>query len=211
MIRTPLALLTLFSAASACSPSLPGPPATDPAHAELPSQFRNKCDAAKGQLRPLIVEWSAPDRATFQKIVARCSASNSPRCAPRARAIPNAAPARCSSITNASPWKSHPRLRRRIKPSSTRKTASAGATAVMHTSNRAPCRSPEPPAPKRSTPNPEARIRGMILYNLALIDEATPDSKAACEWLRQSASVRPGVGAVQAKFDALKCRDLLAR
>ena len=57
--------------------------------------------------------------------------------------------------------------------------------------------------------NPEPRIRGMVLYNLALVDEATPDAKSACEWLRQSEAARPGVKPVQDKFDALKCRDLL--
>ncbi|MBI5533341.1 MAG: hypothetical protein HY898_11530 [Deltaproteobacteria bacterium] len=32
----------------------------------LPDQFKNKCDAAKGQLRPLVVEWAAPDRAALE-------------------------------------------------------------------------------------------------------------------------------------------------
>ncbi|HEX6276494.1 MAG TPA: hypothetical protein VFZ53_25810 [Polyangiaceae bacterium] len=57
---------------------------------------------------------------------------------------------------------------------------------------------------------PEPKVRGAILYNLALVDEASGDGKAACEWLRQSLAVRPGVGAVQSKFDALDCRKLLA-
>ena len=66
MIQSPLGWLTFSLVAGGCSPSFPGQPASDPAHAELPSQFRNKCDAAKGQLAPLIVEWSAPDRATLE-------------------------------------------------------------------------------------------------------------------------------------------------
>jgi hypothetical protein len=32
----------------------------------MPEQFKNKCDAAKGQLRPLVVEWAAPDRAALE-------------------------------------------------------------------------------------------------------------------------------------------------
>jgi tetratricopeptide (TPR) repeat protein len=32
----------------------------------MPEGFRNKCDAAKGQLRPLVVEWTAPDRAALE-------------------------------------------------------------------------------------------------------------------------------------------------
>lgn len=34
----------------------------------MPSQFRNKCDAAKGQLRPLIVEWPSTDRASLEAL-----------------------------------------------------------------------------------------------------------------------------------------------
>jgi hypothetical protein len=56
---------------------------------------------------------------------------------------------------------------------------------------------------------PEPKVRGAVLYNLALVDEASGDAKAACEWLRQSLAVRPGVGAVQSKFDSLDCRKLL--
>lgn len=32
----------------------------------MPDTFKNKCDAAKGQLRPLVVEWAAPDRAALE-------------------------------------------------------------------------------------------------------------------------------------------------
>jgi hypothetical protein len=38
-------------------------PATPP---PIPESFTNKCDAAKGQLRPLVVEWDAPDRAALE-------------------------------------------------------------------------------------------------------------------------------------------------
>lgn len=58
--------------------------------------------------------------------------------------------------------------------------------------------------------NPDPSIRGAILFNLGLVDEATGDSKSACEWLRESIAVRPGIAAVQKKFDALECRKLLA-
>src|SRR4051794_34652548 len=61
-----LAPLAFALGSAACAPSMPPTPATDPTKADLPSQFRNKCDAAKGQLQPLIVEWSAPDRATLE-------------------------------------------------------------------------------------------------------------------------------------------------
>lgn len=40
-----------------------GSPATPP---PMPEAFTNKCDAAKGQLRPLVVEWDAPDRAALE-------------------------------------------------------------------------------------------------------------------------------------------------
>jgi len=57
-------VLALLAGASCGAPALPGKPAAEPS--QLPSQFRNKCDSAKGQLRPLIVEWSAPDRAALE-------------------------------------------------------------------------------------------------------------------------------------------------
>jgi hypothetical protein len=57
---------------------------------------------------------------------------------------------------------------------------------------------------------PEPKVRGAILYNLALVDEQVGDKKAACEWLRQSLAFRPGVSAVQDKFTALDCRAVLA-
>jgi len=33
---------------------------------KMPEQFHNKCDATKGQLRPLVVEWPATDRALLE-------------------------------------------------------------------------------------------------------------------------------------------------
>jgi hypothetical protein len=57
---------------------------------------------------------------------------------------------------------------------------------------------------------PEPKVRGAILYNLALVDEQAGDKKAACEWLRQSLAVRPGIGAVQTKFNDLTCPAVLA-
>ena len=58
----------LALAAAACGPAIPnsatqkeaGPPPP------MPDKFSNKCDAAKGQLRPLVVEWTAPDRAALE-------------------------------------------------------------------------------------------------------------------------------------------------
>lgn len=50
---------------SGCGGALPNPMA-DAKPPEMSETFRNKCDAAKGQLRPLVVEWSAPDRAALE-------------------------------------------------------------------------------------------------------------------------------------------------
>ena len=33
---------------------------------KMPEVFKNHCDAAKGRLRPLVVEWEAPDRAALE-------------------------------------------------------------------------------------------------------------------------------------------------
>lgn len=60
-------LAGILPLALACGPALPKPeeqvakPKTD-----LPASF--KCEAAKGQTRPLIVEWSAPDRAALEAL-----------------------------------------------------------------------------------------------------------------------------------------------
>jgi len=376
LIQSPLAALALSLAASACSPSLPNQPASDPTRADLPSQFRNKCDAAKGQLQPLIVEWSAPDRATLEaqarhsqlvvhyegcqlEVLRACTVpakftykytaitpkdelvtmnsadqlyasipvhavSFEGKLAQKGQLnasmtivgmyeAPNLSPAadqlqgECGRATHvvsaltvgafeffagsaldaganlnvlgagasAEHQTNHETLSRdgNVKACSDSKRGDAeppencgallrlelaalraagtadpecglGTELVAHQ-----CKAVEKPstlAPedqnffddkngvgwgnrcythfkagalpyaraacaKGLEANPEPRIRGMILYNLALIDEATPDPKAACEWLRQSTSARPGVGAVQEKFDSLKCRDLLAR
>jgi hypothetical protein len=47
---------------------VPTPPKSeDQAKApELPQKFKNRCDSAKTQLRPLVVEWEAPDRAALE-------------------------------------------------------------------------------------------------------------------------------------------------
>lgn len=53
---------------------VPTPPVTPeqkdsqngPAPKGVPEGWKNKCDAAKGQLRPLVVEWPAPDRAALE-------------------------------------------------------------------------------------------------------------------------------------------------
>jgi hypothetical protein len=60
--------LLLVSTMLACAPSLPTPDTQKQAGSPppMPEQFSNKCDAAKGQLRPLVVEWSAPDRAALE-------------------------------------------------------------------------------------------------------------------------------------------------
>ncbi|HEY3494676.1 MAG TPA: hypothetical protein VGK73_08330 [Polyangiaceae bacterium] len=58
--------------------------------------------------------------------------------------------------------------------------------------------------------SPDAKVRAAITYNLGLVEEASGDKKAGCEWLRQSLAARPGVGAVQGKFDALDCKSVLA-
>ena len=376
MIRTPIVQVLLLFTASACSPSLPGKSASDPARSELPSQFRNKCDAAKGQLRPLIVEWSSPDRATLEaqarhsqlvvhfegcqlEVLRSCTlparfsykyTAITPKCevvrmtdADQLYASipvhaasfegklaqkgqlnasmtivgmyegPSLAPAadqlvgECAGATHvvsalavgafeffagsaldagasvsvlgagagAEHQSDHETLSRdgnvkscgdskrgdgeppencgallRLELSALRSAGAGdpecapGTLLVAHE-----CKAIEKPAVlapedqsfiddkngvgwgnrcyahlksgalpfaraacnKALEANPEARVRGMILYNQALIDEATPDPKSACEWLRQSANVRPGVGAVQAKFDALDCRERLSR
>lgn len=41
-------------------------PAEPPRPPPVPETFRNKCDAALGQLRPLVVEWAAADRAALE-------------------------------------------------------------------------------------------------------------------------------------------------
>jgi tetratricopeptide (TPR) repeat protein len=54
-------------ALSGCGGALPDAALAGPATApEMPAAFHNKCDAAKGQLRPLVVEWAAPDRAALE-------------------------------------------------------------------------------------------------------------------------------------------------
>ena len=59
-----LPLLTLPACGSA--KELVKDPGGQAAPPPIPESFTNKCDAAKGQLRPLVVEWDAPDRAALE-------------------------------------------------------------------------------------------------------------------------------------------------
>lgn len=63
-----LLALTLGAAVGCGGPALPKSPSggAQGKNQALPEGFRNKCDAAKGQLRPLVVEWAAPDRAALE-------------------------------------------------------------------------------------------------------------------------------------------------
>ena len=71
MSRGIVTMLGGLVALAACgAPSMPKPPAdeskTTGASAQaIPDRWKNKCDAAKGQLRPLVVDWAAPDRAAL--------------------------------------------------------------------------------------------------------------------------------------------------
>jgi hypothetical protein len=69
----PARLLSVIALLAALEPVACGPLPT-PARVEqraperppMPEVFRNKCEAARGQLRPLVVEWPAPDRAALE-------------------------------------------------------------------------------------------------------------------------------------------------
>jgi hypothetical protein len=62
-----LTLAPLLSLIVACAPAMPKPEGeVGKPQTELPTSF--KCEAAKGQTRPLIVEWSAPDRAALEAL-----------------------------------------------------------------------------------------------------------------------------------------------
>ena len=63
---TSLFLALALPSFAGCGGALPPSEVKEKPKAELPSQFQNKCDAAKGQLRPLVVEWAAPDRAALE-------------------------------------------------------------------------------------------------------------------------------------------------
>lgn len=58
--------------------------------------------------------------------------------------------------------------------------------------------------------SPDDKTRGAILYNLGLVDEATGDKKASCEWFRQSLVARPNITAVKDKFEGMDCRAVLS-
>jgi hypothetical protein len=59
--------------------------------------------------------------------------------------------------------------------------------------------------------NPEPKVRGAILHNVGLTEEAGRDPKAACAAFRESLAVRPGIKQTQQKYDELGCRELLSR
>ncbi len=52
--------------------------------------------------------------------------------------------------------------------------------------------------------SPDAGVRGAILFNLALVEEADNDAPLACSYIRQSLSARDN-GAVRRKYDSLGC------
>jgi hypothetical protein len=58
----------LVGALAAIGCGAPTPPKSEDQAAApaLPQKFKNHCDAAKGQLHPLVVEWEAPDRAALE-------------------------------------------------------------------------------------------------------------------------------------------------
>lgn len=70
--RTLWVLLSVGSVVmSACgAPPVPpkeaGSEPNGPGPKGVPQSWKNKCDAAKGQRRPLVVEWPAPDRAALE-------------------------------------------------------------------------------------------------------------------------------------------------
>jgi hypothetical protein len=365
-----IAPLAFALSSAACAPSMPPTPATDPTKADLPSQFRNKCDASKGQLRPLIVEWSAPDRATLEaearhsqlavhyegcalEVLRGCTvparfaykytaitpkdelvtitdadqlyasipvhaASFEGKLAQKGQLnaamtivgmyeAPSLAPAsdqlegdcaRATHVVSAltvgafeffagkavagsaslnvlgataggAHDSNHETLSRdgnvkacvdskrgdgeppencgallRLELSTLRAPGSGdpqcepgtrlvdhGCKAIEKTSTLAPedqsfvddkngvgwgnrCYGhfkagalayARAACAKALEQNPEPRIRAMVLYNLALVDEATPDAKSACEWLRQSSATRPGIKQVDEKYQSLKC------
>jgi hypothetical protein len=58
-------IAVLSTLVAACG--MPTPPSGEGVKPpKLPEGFKNKCEAAKGQLRPLVVEWAAPDRAALE-------------------------------------------------------------------------------------------------------------------------------------------------
>ena len=57
----------------------------------------------------------------------------------------------------------------------------------------------------------EPKIKGAILYNRGLLEEASGDIKAACEAFRQSLVARAGNKPVADKLEKLDCRKQLAQ
>jgi tetratricopeptide (TPR) repeat protein len=65
--RPTLILSVVFLSLGCGGPSsIWGDPSKDPPKKPLPSQFQSKCDAAKRQLKPLVVEWPSTDRASLE-------------------------------------------------------------------------------------------------------------------------------------------------
>jgi hypothetical protein len=56
--------------------------------------------------------------------------------------------------------------------------------------------------------DPDIQTRGAILFNYALVEEATGDPVGACRMLGQSMATRPNKD-VQKKADGLKCAELM--
>jgi hypothetical protein len=66
--RPLIAALSLSILACGGQNTLLGNQPKEPPKQALPSQFQNKCDAAKGQMRPLVVEWPSTDRASLEAL-----------------------------------------------------------------------------------------------------------------------------------------------
>jgi hypothetical protein len=52
--------------------------------------------------------------------------------------------------------------------------------------------------------SPAPNVRGAILYNMALVEEADGDKPLACRYMRESLSARDS-GPVRRKLEALGC------
>src|SRR5262245_10512481 len=65
LVVAPTLLLASCSTASMVERAVTRP-AQPPTPPPVPETFRDKCDAAAGQLRPLVVEWTAADRAALE-------------------------------------------------------------------------------------------------------------------------------------------------
>jgi hypothetical protein len=67
VIRARCALVLSIAWTAGCGgPAAPASTPADKPPAQMPAQFRSKCDAANAPMRPLVVEWPAPDRASLE-------------------------------------------------------------------------------------------------------------------------------------------------